>query len=139
MAEARSDVAREEERLRGAGVTLLREARLEPWALTELWIADPDGNRIVPSHRLGAGPARPSLAPRPALTRKLQCSYRPRGRLHRYNWDNSARPTTSSRPLECSSPHDRWCPHFGVNPDFHFRRSAATRKFKPFAHCAPNR
>lgn len=41
------DVAREEERLRGAGVTVLREARTEPWGLIELWIADPDGHRIV--------------------------------------------------------------------------------------------
>ncbi|MEV4174316.1 VOC family protein [Nonomuraea sp. NPDC049709] len=41
------DVAREEERLRAAGVTVLREARLEPWGLVELWIADPDGHRIV--------------------------------------------------------------------------------------------
>ncbi|MEV5888986.1 VOC family protein [Nonomuraea fuscirosea] len=41
------DVAREEERLRQAGVTVLREARTEPWGLIELWIADPDGHRIV--------------------------------------------------------------------------------------------
>lgn len=41
------DVAREEERLRKAGVTVLREARLEPWGLIESWIADPDGHRIV--------------------------------------------------------------------------------------------
>jgi catechol 2,3-dioxygenase-like lactoylglutathione lyase family enzyme len=41
------DVAREEERLRQAGVTVLRESRLEPWGLVELWIADPDGHRIV--------------------------------------------------------------------------------------------
>ncbi|GAA1678536.1 VOC family protein [Nonomuraea maheshkhaliensis] len=41
------DVVREEERLRRAGVTVLREARTEPWGLIELWIADPDGHRIV--------------------------------------------------------------------------------------------
>jgi predicted enzyme related to lactoylglutathione lyase len=41
------DVAAEEERLRRAGVTVLREARTEPWGLIELWIADPDGHRIV--------------------------------------------------------------------------------------------
>ncbi|MFC4117699.1 VOC family protein [Nonomuraea zeae] len=41
------DVRREEERLRRAGVTVLREARSEPWGLIELWIADPDGHRIV--------------------------------------------------------------------------------------------
>ncbi|MEU4547635.1 VOC family protein [Nonomuraea dietziae] len=55
------DVAREEERLRGAGVTMLREARLEPWGLIELWIADPDGHRIVlvqvpPDHPLRRDP-----------------------------------------------------------------------------------
>ncbi|TDD31291.1 VOC family protein [Nonomuraea terrae] len=41
------DVAAEEERLTKAGVTVLREARTEPWGLVELWITDPDGNRIV--------------------------------------------------------------------------------------------
>ncbi|MEV0385421.1 VOC family protein [Nonomuraea sp. NPDC050643] len=41
------DVAREQERLRQEGVTVLREARQEPWGLIELWIADPDGHRIV--------------------------------------------------------------------------------------------
>ncbi|UBU10207.1 VOC family protein [Nonomuraea gerenzanensis] len=41
------DVAYEEERLRRAGVTVLREARQEPWGLIEAWIADPDGHRIV--------------------------------------------------------------------------------------------
>ncbi|MEV0998136.1 VOC family protein [Nonomuraea sp. NPDC050202] len=41
------DVAREEERLRQAGVTVLRGARQEPWGLVEAWIADPDGHRIV--------------------------------------------------------------------------------------------
>ncbi|MEV0826213.1 VOC family protein [Nonomuraea rubra] len=41
------DVAREQERLREAGVAVLREARQEPWGLIEAWIADPDGHRIV--------------------------------------------------------------------------------------------
>ncbi|SDH59202.1 VOC family protein [Nonomuraea jiangxiensis] len=41
------DAAAEQERLRQAGVTVLREARLEPWGLIESWIADPDGHRIV--------------------------------------------------------------------------------------------
>ncbi|MFF4622855.1 VOC family protein [Nonomuraea jabiensis] len=41
------DVAQEEKRLRDAGVTVVREARLEPWGLIELWIEDPDGHRIV--------------------------------------------------------------------------------------------
>ncbi|MFC5814729.1 VOC family protein [Nonomuraea harbinensis] len=55
------DVGREEERLRRAGVTVLREARREPWGLVELWIADPDGHRIVlvevpPEHPLRRDP-----------------------------------------------------------------------------------
>jgi predicted enzyme related to lactoylglutathione lyase len=29
------------------GATVLREARREPWGLDEMWIADPDGLRIV--------------------------------------------------------------------------------------------
>ncbi|MBB6548581.1 putative enzyme related to lactoylglutathione lyase [Nonomuraea rubra] len=41
------DVAREQERLREAGVAVLREARQEPWGLIEAWIADPDGHHIV--------------------------------------------------------------------------------------------
>jgi predicted enzyme related to lactoylglutathione lyase len=41
------DVAREEKLLREAGVTVAREARMEPWGLIELWIEDPDGHRIV--------------------------------------------------------------------------------------------
>lgn len=55
------DVAAEEERLRRAGVTVLREAREEPWGLIESWIADPDGHRIVlvqvpPGHPLRRDP-----------------------------------------------------------------------------------
>jgi catechol 2,3-dioxygenase-like lactoylglutathione lyase family enzyme len=41
------DVAAEHERLRTAEVTVLRPPRTEAWGLTELWIADPDGVRIV--------------------------------------------------------------------------------------------
>ncbi|WP_119729994.1 VOC family protein [Thermomonospora amylolytica] len=41
------DVAAEHRRLREAGVTVLREPRQEPWGLVEMWIADPDGVRIV--------------------------------------------------------------------------------------------
>ncbi|MEV0627245.1 VOC family protein [Nonomuraea wenchangensis] len=41
------DVAAEEARLRQAGVEVLRESRREPWGLVELWIADPDGHRLV--------------------------------------------------------------------------------------------
>jgi catechol 2,3-dioxygenase-like lactoylglutathione lyase family enzyme len=39
-----SDVAAE---LVVAGVTIVREARTEPWGLKEMWIADPDGVPIV--------------------------------------------------------------------------------------------
>lgn len=41
------DVHAEHERLSAAGVTVLREPRLEFWGLIEMWIADPDGVRIV--------------------------------------------------------------------------------------------
>jgi predicted enzyme related to lactoylglutathione lyase len=41
------DVHAEHRRLLDAGVTILREPRREPWGLVELWIADPDGVRIV--------------------------------------------------------------------------------------------
>jgi catechol 2,3-dioxygenase-like lactoylglutathione lyase family enzyme len=41
------DVHAEHERLAGAGVRILREPVAEPWGLTELWIEDPDGVRIV--------------------------------------------------------------------------------------------
>ena len=33
--------------LAARGVTVLREPRREPWGLDEMWIADPDGLRIV--------------------------------------------------------------------------------------------
>lgn len=41
------DVAAEHERLLGAGVTVTRPPREEPWGLVEMWIEDPDGVRIV--------------------------------------------------------------------------------------------
>jgi catechol 2,3-dioxygenase-like lactoylglutathione lyase family enzyme len=41
------DLAATEADLRAAGVTILRGRELEPWGLEELWIADPDGVRIV--------------------------------------------------------------------------------------------
>jgi catechol 2,3-dioxygenase-like lactoylglutathione lyase family enzyme len=41
------DVAAEHERLRAAGVRVLREPKQEPWGLVEMWIEDPDGVRIV--------------------------------------------------------------------------------------------
>jgi catechol 2,3-dioxygenase-like lactoylglutathione lyase family enzyme len=41
------DVVREHERLAGAGVTVTRPPRREPWGLVEMWIEDPDGVRIA--------------------------------------------------------------------------------------------
>lgn len=41
------DVNAEHERLAAAGAHILREPRTEPWGLTELWIEDPDGVKIV--------------------------------------------------------------------------------------------
>jgi predicted enzyme related to lactoylglutathione lyase len=41
------DVRAEQERLAAAGVRIVREPVTEPWGLTEMWIEDPDGVRIV--------------------------------------------------------------------------------------------
>ena len=41
------DVAAEHERLRAAGAQVLQAPRVEPWGLVEMWLADPDGLRIV--------------------------------------------------------------------------------------------
>jgi catechol 2,3-dioxygenase-like lactoylglutathione lyase family enzyme len=41
------DLAGEHQRLEGLGVIVLRPPALEPWGLLEMWIADPDGVRIV--------------------------------------------------------------------------------------------
>lgn len=41
------DVRAEHARLAAAGVRILREPATEPWGLTEMWIEDPDGTRIV--------------------------------------------------------------------------------------------
>ena len=41
------NVNAEYERLARAGVRILREPLSEPWGLTEMWIEDPDGVRIV--------------------------------------------------------------------------------------------
>lgn len=41
------DVHAEHRRLAAAGVPVLREPRAEPWGLVEMWLADPDGLRIV--------------------------------------------------------------------------------------------
>ena len=41
------DVRAEHGRLAAAGVRIIREPVEEPWGLTEMWIQDPDGVRIV--------------------------------------------------------------------------------------------
>ena len=41
------DLAAAHRELADRGVTVLREPRHEPWGLDEMWIADPDGTRIV--------------------------------------------------------------------------------------------
>jgi predicted enzyme related to lactoylglutathione lyase len=41
------DVHAEHARLSAAGARILREPTTEPWGLTEMWIEDPDGVRIV--------------------------------------------------------------------------------------------
>jgi predicted enzyme related to lactoylglutathione lyase len=41
------DVQAEHRRLAAAGARVLREPVAEPWGLTEMWIEDPDGVRIV--------------------------------------------------------------------------------------------
>lgn len=41
------DIDAEHARLATAGVRVLREPVTEPWGLTEMWIEDPDGVRIV--------------------------------------------------------------------------------------------
>jgi catechol 2,3-dioxygenase-like lactoylglutathione lyase family enzyme len=41
------DLAATEAELAALDVPVLREPRLEPWGLHEMWIADPDGLRIV--------------------------------------------------------------------------------------------
>jgi predicted enzyme related to lactoylglutathione lyase len=55
------DVRAEHERLAAAGVPVLRGPVAEPWGLTEMWIEDPDGVRIVlvevpPDHPLRRDP-----------------------------------------------------------------------------------
>jgi predicted enzyme related to lactoylglutathione lyase len=41
------NVTAEHARLAAAGVRVIREPVTEPWGLTEMWIEDPDGVRIV--------------------------------------------------------------------------------------------
>ncbi|MEU5095173.1 VOC family protein [Streptomyces sp. NPDC020996] len=41
------DMTAAHEELRGEGVQIVRRPVKEPWGLIEMWIADPDGTRIV--------------------------------------------------------------------------------------------
>jgi catechol 2,3-dioxygenase-like lactoylglutathione lyase family enzyme len=41
------DVRAEQQRLRAAGVPVIREPRTETWGLVEMWVEDPDGLPIV--------------------------------------------------------------------------------------------
>jgi len=41
------DVHAEHARLAAAGVPVIREPAVEPWGLTEMWIEDPEGTRLV--------------------------------------------------------------------------------------------
>jgi catechol 2,3-dioxygenase-like lactoylglutathione lyase family enzyme len=59
------DVRAEHERLAAAGVHILREPRTEPWGLIEMWIADPDGVRIVLVEVPASHPIRRDLRPLP--------------------------------------------------------------------------
>ena len=61
------DVHAEHERLTAAGVHIVHEPVAEPWGLTEMWIEDPDGIRIVlvevpAGHPLRRDPRSPSPA-----------------------------------------------------------------------------
>ncbi|WP_030663037.1 VOC family protein [Streptomyces rimosus] len=42
-----ADAAAAHEELKAGGVEILRPPVQEPWGLIEMWIADPDGHRIV--------------------------------------------------------------------------------------------
>ena len=79
------DVHAEHVRLAAAGVPIVREPAAEPWGLTEMWIEDPDGVRIVLVEVPADHPLRRD--PRPALP----LGRRPVGRI-------TARSTEMQRP-----------------------------------------
>ena len=60
------DVRAEYARLAAAEVPVIREPVTEPWGLTEMWIQDPDGVRIVLVEVPGLLPAAPRPATGPA-------------------------------------------------------------------------
>jgi predicted enzyme related to lactoylglutathione lyase len=58
------DIHAEHERLAAAGVPIARPPVREPWGLTEMWVSDPDGVRVVLVEVPGDHPLRRD--PRPA-------------------------------------------------------------------------
>jgi catechol 2,3-dioxygenase-like lactoylglutathione lyase family enzyme len=62
------NVNAEHERLAAAGVRILREPVAEPWGLTEMWIEDPDGVRIVLVEVPADHPIRRDVRSSPPLT-----------------------------------------------------------------------
>ena len=62
------DAHAEHDRLAAAGVRVLREPAAEPWGLTEMWIEDPDGVRIVLVEVPADHPLRRDPRPSPPAT-----------------------------------------------------------------------
>ena len=60
------DVRAEHDRLAAAGARILREPAAEPWGLTEMWIEDPDGVRIVLVEVPADHPLRRDMRPLPS-------------------------------------------------------------------------
>ena len=61
------DVHAEHDRLAEAGARILRGPAAEPWGLTEMWIEDPDGVRIVLVEVPADHPLRRDVRPLPSL------------------------------------------------------------------------
>jgi predicted enzyme related to lactoylglutathione lyase len=64
------DVHAEHERLAAAGASIRRGPVREPWGLTEMWIEDPDGVRIVVVEVPGDHPLRRDPRPSPPAARE---------------------------------------------------------------------
>jgi predicted enzyme related to lactoylglutathione lyase len=62
------NVNAEHERLAAAGARILREPVAEPWGLTEMWIEDPDGVRIIVVEVPADHPIRRDTRSSPPLT-----------------------------------------------------------------------
>jgi catechol 2,3-dioxygenase-like lactoylglutathione lyase family enzyme len=92
------DVHAEYARLAAAGVPIVREPAAEPWGLTEMWIEDPDGIRIVLVEVPAGHPLRRD--PRSALPpeRRTACRITARSTETR---QSSARPVGGMRVCRC--------------------------------------